>query len=542
MTIVATPPLSLEQAVGHKLMLAFAGHQPPAAFLERVARGPLGGVTLFRSLNVADPAQVRALTAALQAAARQSGQPPLLIAADQEGGTLMALAGSTQFPGNLALGATGSADLARQTGLALGRELAAVGVNVNYAPVCDVNINPVNAVVGPRSFGEDPAAVARLVAALVEGLQAAGVAATLKHFPGHGDTGVDSHNAMPVLSHDAARLERVELPPFAAGLAAGAHLVMTAHIALPALTSGRPLPATLAPTILGDLLRNTLGFRGVIISDAMEMRAISQGSGLVVDAIAAAAAGVDLLILNSDTDEQEAIYAGLCQAADRGLIPAAAVQESAARILHLKSWVAGQTQPPLEVVACAAHRALAAETATRAITLVRDTAGLLPLRLAPGARVAAVVPRPVDLTPADTSSYVTPGLAAALRRYHRLVDEHIIPINPHAGEVAAVADAVAGADLVIMGTINAQEHAGQVALVERLLASGTPVVAVALRMPYDLAAYPGAPTYLCTYSVLDTAMEALAAALWGVQGCPGRLPVSIPGLYPLGHGLDGAPA
>jgi len=201
-------PPGVEQAIGQKLMLSFAGIEPSAEILAALKRQHVGGVALFRALNVENPAQVRTLTAALQQAAAETGQPPLLVAADQEGGQLMALGnGPTPFPGNLALGATGSEDLAQRVGTAIGRELAAMGINVNFAPVCDVIINPQNPVVGTRSFGEDPRLVARLSAAKIRGIQAAGVAATAKHFPGHGDTTLDSHDGTAGFLEPPSHLE-----------------------------------------------------------------------------------------------------------------------------------------------------------------------------------------------------------------------------------------------------------------------------------------------------------------------------------------------
>ena len=530
--------LTLEQAVGQKLMMSFVGVEPSPEILATLQRQQIGGVTLFRALNIAEPAQVRRLTGALQHAAAQSGQPPLLIAVDQEGGQLMAVdGGTTCFPGNLALGATGAPDLAYQAGYALGRELAAMGINVNYAPCCDVNSNPRNPVIGTRSFGEDPAQVMLFSAAMVQGMQAAGVAATAKHFPGHGDTASDSHHGVVVVPHDRERIRQVEFPPFAAAIAAGVRLVMTAHIALPAFEEDMALPATLSPTLLRGLLRGELGFAGVIISDALEMAAIAQGSGLVIDALASAVAGVDLLLLNADAALQQSVYAGLLQAAQRRLLAPAAVLDSARRVLALKRWVAGMPQPPLEVVGSAEHRALADAIAARAVTLVRDDARLLPLQLAPGARMAVIVPRPVDLTPADTSSYVTCSLAQELRVYHPAVDEYVVAADPTPAEIDGLRQRIDDYALVVVGTINASEQRGQAALVDALLASGVPVVAVALRMPYDLAAYPSAPTYVCTYTILPPAITALAQALCGQIPFRGRLPVSIPALYPLGHGL-----
>lgn len=525
---------TLERACGLKLMRAFRSTEPGANVLETVRTGRTAGFTLFRSLNVESRSQVRRLTSALQEAAAASGQPPLLIAADQEGGQLMAIGDATPFPGNMALGATGSIELARRAGAALGRELAAVGINVNYAPVCDVNNNPQNPAVGVRSFGEDPATVTRLCVAMVEGMQAEGVAATAKHFPGHGDTSEDPHHGLPVVYHTRERLGRVELPPFAAAIEAGVCLVMTAHLALPNLNDGVALPSTLSPALLDGLLREELGFRGVIISDAMDMGAVDQGRvGLIVDAIAAVAAGVDLLLL---IDRAEEVYTALRSAAQRGLLAPDKITASAERVLALKRWLTNRAQPPLDVVGCAEHRDLAAEIAARSITLVRDETGLLPLRLPPTACLAAVVPRPADLTPADTSSYITCRLADALRKHHAAVDEFIVPPVLSDADVADLRQALRGYDVVIAGTINASTQPGQAALVNALLETGVPTAAVALRLPYDLQAYPDAPTYLCTYSILEPSMEALAAALWGDIPFRGQLPVSIPGIYPIGHG------
>jgi beta-N-acetylhexosaminidase len=520
--------LTLEQALGQQFLLSFTGtREPPPAVLSALGREQVSGIVLFRARNMGSLAELRGLTAALQRAAAAAGQPPLLIGADQEGGQLMAIGDGTPFPGNLALGATRSEALAYRVGRALGREVAAVGVNVDFAPVCDVNNNPANPVVGTRSFGEEPALVSRLAAAMVKGIQREGVAATAKHFPGHGDTASDSHHAAPVIPHGLDRLRRIELPPFRAAIRAGVRLVMTAHIVLPALNGQNDVPATLSAPILRGLLRRRLGFDGLVVTDAMDMRAIDQGLGLVVDAIAAVAAGVDLLLFNHDPSRQEAAHAGLVQAARRGLLSAAEIQASARRVLALKGWLRGRRQPALDVVGGREHLSLAAEVARRSVTLVRDTARRLPLRLSPDARIAVVVPRPEDLTPADTSSLVVPALAAAVRRHHPRVDELFIAMNPSPSEVSALRTRLRGYDLAIVGTINATAHPSQAALVGMLVREGPATVAVALRMPYDLEAYPAAPTYACTYSILSPSMDALADALFGKIPFAGRLPVSV---------------
>jgi beta-N-acetylhexosaminidase len=520
-------------------MLAFEGYEVPQRIRDWLGERPSAGFTLFRSLNVQNPAQVRALTAELQAIAAQANQPPLIIAADQEGGQLNALGEETTlFPGNMALGATRDAALARQVGQAMGRELAALGVNVNYAPDCDINTHPHNPACGIRSFGDDPALAAEIAAALVAGMQAEGVAATIKHFPGKGEAKVDSHYAMPLIDHSRERLDAVELRPFRAAIAAGAKLVMTGHFAIPALTGSLELPATLSRAVMRDFVRDELGFDGIVITDALDMGAISQGAGQIVDVITAVRAEVDLLLLTNNEEVQERLYAGLQLAISRGLIDETHLKPSLARIMALKRWVANAPQPPLDVVACAEHQALAQTVANRSVTLVRNDAGLLPLRLEPDAHIAVIMPRPKDLTPADTSSFITPTLAAAVRAHHPHVDEFITSHPPTAAEIASLREKAAGYDLLIVGTLSASMDEMQAELVNGLLETAVPTLTIALRTPYDLTVYPQAQTHVCTYSILPASMRALAAALFGEIPFQGRLPVQLGELYDFGHGLS----
>jgi beta-N-acetylhexosaminidase len=519
--------------IAQLMLRSFRGTTAPDSVLEVISRQPPAGFALYRSLNVADAEQVRALTGSLQAAASDAGQPRLLISMDQEGGQLLSLGDGTPFPGNLALGATRSAHLAREVGYAVGREVASVGVNVNFAPVCDVNVNPVNPVVGTRSFGESPGLVAELAAAMVEGLQAAGVAATAKHFPGHGDTELDSHDGTPVLPHALDRLKDVELPPFVAAIKAGVRLVMTAHIALPALNRGLEVPATMSPAILNDLLRGGLGFEGVVITDAMDMGAMGTGSERVIDAVSALKAGIDLVLSGPDSTYQDLVADGLAYALRRGLLDDQRVRASVDRVRQLKSWLEAQPPAPsVSVVGAAEHRALAREIAARAVTVVRDDAHRLPLRLPSTARVAAVQVQLRNLTPADTSSYVECDLAAALREVSpAAVDAISYSSDPSADEISALCSHLQPYDLVIVTTVNAFAQTGQAALVNALLERTIPTIVLALRMPYDLMLFPTAPTYLCTYSALEPSIQAAAAVLFGQAEATGRLPVSIPGMY-----------
>jgi beta-N-acetylhexosaminidase len=513
-----------------RLMLAFVGTTLPHATAQRLRDAPAAGITLFRYHNVESPAQLRDLTDAAQRAAAAGGRAgPLLVSADQEGGQLVALGeGSTPFPGNMALGATGDLALAERVGAAIGAEAMAMGVNVVYAPCCDLATNPANPHLGIRAFGDEAASVGRFAAAMVRGIQASGAAATLKHFPGLGEADLDTHHGLPDLGHDRARLDAVELAPFVAGIDAGAELVMSAHVALSGLTGVPDLPATLAREVMTALVRDGLGFRGLTITDALDMEALPQGDAQAIDAVAAIRAGVDLLLCVPDELKAARIEGAITHAAARGLFDPDELRASADRLAALRARLASAPRPDLDVVGSVAHRALAREVADRSITLVRDRDGRLPLRLGTGDSILAVMPRPRNLTPADTSKSVEPGLAAALRRHWPDVREIVTSHPPTPDEIAAVVAASAEASVTVVGTISASADPRQVELVEALVATGRPLVTVALRTPWDLAAYAGAGTHVIAYGILEPTLAALASTLFGELPFRGRLPVALP--------------
>jgi beta-N-acetylhexosaminidase len=526
-------------AVLGRLMLAFRGMSMPSRLRDRLASAPAAGVTLFRRHNVRSPAQVAALTADLQEAARVGARShvdsellPLLIAADQEGGQLLALGdGWTPFAGSMAIGATRDANLAERVGRAIGLELRAVGVNVNYGPVLDVVASRENPTVGIRAFSDDPALVARLGSAWVRGLQSAGVAATGKHFPGLGRVTADTHHALGIVETSRADLDAVELPPYRAAIEAGMKMVMTGHFANPALTGSASLPATLAAPVLGRLLRDELGFEGVVITDALDMRALPQDASQAIDVVAALQAGVDLLLTTADRRARDRIETAVRRAAEVQLLDPAGMAASEARIAALRRWIGSMAVPPLDVVGSPEHRALARELAERSLTLVRDDAEVLPLRLEPDATLLAVMPEPRDLTPADTSSFVAPQLADALRAHHPRVEEVVITEPTTQIQIAGTMARAQDAAAVVVGTIGATAGSIQVDLVEALLAAGRPVVTVAMRTPWDALAYPSARTNVATYSILRPSLDALAAAIFGRteprDAFPGRLPVAL---------------
>lgn len=504
-------------------MLAFEGMSVPAAVDERLRRAPAAGVTLFRAHNVESPGQVRALTTHVQVATGGG----LIIAADQEGGQLIALGdGSTPFAGNMALGAVDDVGLTERVGRAIGTEARAMGVNVVYAPVLDVASNPLNPALGIRAFGDDPALVGRHGAAMVRGLQSAGVAASIKHFPGAGEASEDPHHGVVSVSAARAILSIRELAPFREAIAAGARVAMSAHVALPAVTGRDDVPSTLSRAVMTDLLRRELGFDGVSITDALDMAGVAGRDG-VPDVAAAIHAGVDLLLTAADPDARERIERALVDAA--GGFDRDEMAGTERRLAALRSWLASfRRQPDIDVVGCAEHQALARELASRSITLVRDPSRLLPVDWSSVGRVLAVMPRPTDLTPADTSSTVAPALAAALRRYHRGVDEVVVEPEPDAASIAAVRSRAETADLAVIGTIDGHRLRSQLDLVEAVVATGTPTMAVAMRGPWDVASYPPTATALASYSVLPGSLDALAAVLTGDAQATGRLPVAVP--------------
>ena len=328
-------------------------------------------------------------------------------------------------------------------------------------------------------------------------------------------------------------LDRREFVPFRAVFAAGARLAMSGHVALPAVSGRDDLPSTLSRAVMTDLLRGDLGFAGVTISDALDMRSLAQGPAQAVDVIAAVRAGVDLLLAAADPQALDRIEATLVAAAGRGLFAAAELEAASARVAALRVWIEAEgPAPSLDAVGSSANAALAAEVARRSITLVRDPGSRLPLRPGAGWGLLAVMPRPADLTPADTSSTVAPGLGAALRTRYEAVEDIVVEQRPDAASIGAVAARAAAAGAVVVGTIDGHRQPEQLALVEAIAATGVPIVAVALRGPWDVGRYPAGVTALATYSILPGSLDALAAVLAGEAMPEGRLPVRVPGAAP----------
>ncbi|MEU6315970.1 glycoside hydrolase family 3 protein [Streptomyces sp. NPDC047014] len=501
---------------------------------ELVSRYHLGGVVYFAwAHNTRTPRQIAELSAGLQRAATGSGAGvPLLLSVDQEHGAVARIGRpATLFPGAMALGASGSAADARRAARIAGTELAAMGIRQDYAPVADVNVNPANPVIGVRSFGSDPQAVARLVAAQVRGYQGAGVAATAKHFPGHGDTETDSHVGLPVMRHSRAAWEELDEPPFRAAVRAGVDAIMTAHIVFPALDPSGD-PATLSRPIVTGILRERLGFRGVVVTDALDMAGVRQKYGDDRVPVLALLAGCDQLLNPPDLALAQR---SVREAVASGELTVARIEESVLRILELKArrGLFDEEAPSPgavdEVVGAPEHLAAADRIAAATTTLLADPGGLIPFDASAAPRLLVTGTDPVS--PSGTTGPPTVVLARELAA---------LGCRATAVAPARAVAAAPGHAAVLVCTYNVPEgDSPQRTLVAELIATGVPVVLVAIRNPYDPARLPDCAAELATYCWTDVELRAAARVLAGAARPRGRLPVPVPGRYPLGHGLTG---
>src|SRR5579871_207343 len=530
-----TAGLTLEEQIGQLFMVGFDGTSATPGVLDLIERYNVGGIIFF-TRNIGTAQQVSDLTRNLQAAAFAAGQrAPLLISIDQENGMVRRLGEDmTAFPGSMALGAVGSEQIVAEVAQATGEELKALGINMNLARVADVNNNPANPVIGVRSFGEDPQQVARLTAAAVRGYRAAGVVSSLKHFPGHGDTATDSHRALPVIPHTMERLNAVELVPFKSGIAAGADSVMIAHIFLPALMPADGLPATVSPAVIQGLLREQLGYAGVVVSDCMEMDAITNTVGAAQGSVLALKAVTDIVLVSHRYDRQCASIEAALAAARSGELSSETIAQAAERVLSLKqrllSWDAAMPATPSIWSGSPAHQQLAQQTYEQTATLVRNADALLPLRLDPADSLAILIPQPNTFSQASDKVQHHDFFVASMRQRHGNVNAFVLSPQLTDAEIQRALQASRSARATIMLTMNANLDKQQAELMRVLLQAGAQVIGVAVGNPYDLLAFPALRTYLATYEYTRPALEAAARVLFGETPARGRLPVSLPNL------------
>lgn len=519
------------------------GVDTPAEVIEKYQ---VGGVIYFNNSgtdNVDNPAQMAAFSNGLQRAARESRTLPLIVSIDQEGGNVTRLESpATEFPASMAVGAGRSTADARTVAAINGRELRAMGINQNFAPVADVNSNPVNPVIGARSFSSRPELTSQLVAAEVEGYQEGGrpnqtVSSSAKHFPGHGDAATDSHTGLPNIDRTEDEWRAIDMPPFKAAIRAGVDSIMTAHIQVPSLDPSG-VPATLSKPILTDLLRKELKFKGVIVTDSLGM----SGANVFPQAeipVMALEAGADQLLMPPNL--QVALDA-VKAAVDSGRLTERRIDQSLLRILLLKLKRGILTSPFVDEGKVAArvgtpeHLAQVQKVSDRTTTVLRNDAGLLPFTANPGKVLVTGVGDTVF--PARSPQWLAQSLTARGATATPLATG----TNPNATTIAGAVTAASASDLVIVLTNNLKDRTAQRNLLTALQATGKPVIAVAAQIPYD-AGYVDSPTWIATYGWRAHAMESLAKVLFGEVAPAGKLPVDIPVggqstvLYPYDHGV-----
>ncbi|MBA3853510.1 MAG: beta-N-acetylglucosaminidase [Gemmatimonas sp.] len=537
--------LSLRERVAQMVMIWVLGDYTSTSdssfilAVERIRRDKVGGVVM----SLGSPIEVAEKVNALQ----RRAEIPLLVSSDVEPGLgrleggvfspgTLAAGSATVLPSNMAIGATRRIEHAREAGRITGEESRAVGIHLAFAPTVDVNNNPSNPVINVRSFGEDPLLVAAMGTAFVEGMQQAGVAATIKHFPGHGDTDTDSHNALPVVPASPERLYALELVPFRAAIDAGVAAVMSAHIALPAVTNDRT-PATLAPQIMTGLLRDSLGFRGLVVTDAMDMRGVGQGYDNAKSAVMAVQAGADILLMPPDVPVAiDAVVA----AVERGEIAADRIDASVRRILELKLRT-GAIQHPIvsldslrEIVGRREHREKALEIAADAITLLRDARAELPLATARPTLVLTYASENDVLAGRPFTTEIRSGLLS-------MRSARITPATPRARLDSLLTSNGSTEQIVVATFVRTIEGEGRFAIAEPVakwidsVAALRSVHVVAFSSPYVLREIPRVNGFVAAYGRGEAMERAGARALTGRAPLRGVPPTSLPGFFAAGQ-------
>jgi beta-N-acetylhexosaminidase len=518
--------LTLEQRVGQMFIVTVYGEQLNSIGRDLVTRWQPGGVVLFAN-NAGTPESITELTNAFQQTSLDAGGLPMLIAIDQEGGVVARLTeGFTTLPAPLLITATGDEAMYEAYGRLVAEELKAVGINMNLAPVADLETNLNNPVIRRRSFGSDPEVTGAAVAGVVRGMQANGVLATVKHFPGHGDTAEDSHVSLPIIDLPRERLETVEVVPFKMAVDAGVEAVLVAHIWYPAIEPEQERPASLSRNIITGLLREQLGYNGLVMTDAMDMNAIDYNYSSAQAAVEAVKAGVDIVTLGpgSGLGDQEAAIQGVIDAVRSGEIPEERINQSVTRILDAKARYGILDWQPLdpagasERVKLAEHEQIINDLFDAGVTVAYDRNDHLPLQ--PERKIAIAFL----------------GSRAQIKNECEVYNPDIrwlgISDAPSSTEIAWAVEAANWADTMVVFTQNAVEIPEQQALVNALPQEKT--VAVAIWSPYDWQTYPNVAAYVATYSPMRPAVPAACAVLFGAIPATGQLPIDLSAELPAG--------
>lgn len=511
--------MSLKEKVGQLFQIGFSGKKLSEDIQEMIEDYYIGGIIFF-SRNIESPQQLAALSNGLQETALNTRlAKPLFISTDQEGGTVTRLKGTTHFPGQMAIGATQSKELAAEAGKAIARELRSVGVNMDLAPVLDVNNNPDNPVIGVRSFGEDQELVAGLGTAYIQAMQKEGVVACGKHFPGHGDTDTDSHLSLPIIRHDRKRLNEIELYPFKVAIQHQLDSIMTAHVYFPAIEKKTGLPATLSYDILTGLLREEMGFEGLIITDCLEMNAIVSTFGTIEGAVMTVEAGSDLVLISHTIEKAKKSIEAVITAVEQGRIAESRIDKSVERILELKE--KRITNPLVDVLACdnSQGEELAYRIARRAVTMLKDEQQLLPVKGDDKLLVCDFNMGRVSL--AEDNQTQKNILVDILQEKGLTVDYHTFK----KGQLL-IPD-LTKYDLVIVCSYNAVDDPEQVEIIQKLQQRLDKLLVLSVRNPYDIKVLPGLKAFMTIYDYSPFNYQAAAEVITGKIKAEGILPVTI---------------
>ena len=518
---------SLRHQIGQMIIAGFPSLEVDDQARRLVEEYQVGNFILF-ARNMKTARQTAALGDGLSRMTFEKLGVAPFISADQEGGMVSRITeGAALFSGAMALSAGADLQQARQVGKNCGEMLRAMGINVNFAPVLDVNIEPMNPIIGNRSYGDDPQRVADVGCAVMEGMVEGGVIATLKHYPGHGNVNTDSHLDLPVNHTDPAVLEKTEFLPFQQAFRRGAPALMSCHIVFPKIDP--ELPATLSPAIIGDLLRKKQGFDGLVFTDCMEMDAIQKGWGMARGAVLAVAAGCDVLCISHHLEQVQSAVEAIEQAVADGIIPRSRIQESYDRIMAAKKKMGllEMQQVSLEQAEAVIHDeekiALHKQVARNSVTLLCDKGGLSALQQAK---------KPMILAPVFQSSTGVEDKEYDGRSFARSAGAALgwdfveYPMTPTEEERAAVLAAVSQADALVLGLYNCRFRETQRALVEQVFGKGIPVVAALLGGPYDVPYAAKADAAVCCYEYTPLAVSALVEALRTGEFY-GKLPIKL---------------
>lgn len=514
--------LTLEEKIGQMLGVGFYGLELPAYLQEWLAEGRVGALVLF-ARNIASPAQLAELTQACHESARF----PLLIAIDQEGGTVARLRGAfSESPGAMALSAANSTQLAEAVSKVLAEELLALGINWNLAPVVDLTHDINNASVGTRSLGTDPARVGQLAAAQIQGFQKAGVAATAKHFPGLGRTPVDTHEAAAVIDASIETLKQHDLRPFRAAVEADVASVMISHVRFPAID---PLyPATLSANVV-RLLREEVGFGGLIVTDCMEMRAISDHYTPGETAVQAAKAGNDIIFFSHSFTASHKGHAdafnALVDAVRRGNIDMARIEDASRHIADMKARYALHQKPDPGIIGQAAHRAIMEDAARQGVVVIRTGSGLIPL--SPEKRIVGIEFASTLESGIMEAGGLT-GFASALKAKAPFVEQMTLASpNPAGEQLERALRLVQNSEILILVTRNAHLIPEQMEKARALMNAAQKTILLCLRNPYDANLFTAADSIICTCGDSAPSLQAAAAVLTGEYTPSARLPVPL---------------